>query len=364
MKEPTKPVYDIEVLAREIRKWAQKNRMMANFQAVPIYDEPLIRTAFYPVGLVNATSIMQDRGISYVGIDDHKNEVIIFLQKPPRIKDIKAFEAMGRFDIPISIAAGGLGTAGKPAPPPTVVPFIFRNKKYTCGSSIYLSTHKGAGTLGCLIRDSSGRLYGLSNNHVTGGSNYAERTIPIFAPGQADIAAGQPDPFTIGHHYDAMPFIDGLPSIVDCSKNIDAAVFLITDENSVTSYQRDHFDTPSMSGALRAGMDVMKVGRTTGLTRGKVIARIPDPHPIQFEVDVVPGKKVVYFENLYAIQNPTTHFAMAGDSGSLIVTADPDSQKIAVGLVVATDGESLTLALSLDRILVHFGMEIVSSHNT
>jgi hypothetical protein len=90
---------------------------------------------------------------------------------------------------------------------------------------------------------------------------------------------------------------------------------------------------------------------------------MPDPHPIQFEIDVVQGKKVVYFENLYAIQNLTIPFALPGDSGALIETADSDSQKTSGGLVVATDGGFLTLALSLDRILAHFSMEIVSGHN-
>ena len=101
-----------------------------------------------------------------------------------------------------------------------------------------------------------------------------------------------------------------------------------------------------------------------GLTTGRVTSRLPEPWPVEYEVDVTGGRKIIYFENLFEIENQTTPFALPGDSGSLIVTDDPGGQKIAVGIVVATDNHMLTLALSLDRILDYFGVTLVAGHNT
>lgn len=349
-------------LARELRKWAVQNRMFVTVGASAPFDQPLVTDVFSAAGVRAVTSVLQGRGITYIGVNEEENSVTIYLQKKPRIRDLEMFSRFTKYGVPIHLAGGGLATAGQLPTPAKVAPSVYRKGAYTCGSSVYLSTEKGAGTFGCILSDGV-KLYGLSANHVTGGSNYAELTLPIQAPGQSDILAGQPDPFTIGHHFGIMPFIDGLPNVVDCSGNLDAAVFLISDPEAVSSYQRDSFDTPPRVGRLRAGMKVMKAGRTTGLTAGDVENQLVDPYPVMIEIDFVQGKKLVYFEDLFVIGNDTTPFALSGDSGSLIVSADRDDDKVALGMVVATDQEGKTLALSLDRIISFFGMEIVSGHN-
>jgi hypothetical protein len=340
--------------------------MLPGPKVSPEVDDQLIRSVFGHVGVPAAQSVLQDRGISYVAYNEEDNTVVIITGKSPRQKDKELFYNLGLAGIPISIVGGGVGHAGRKPVDPKYDPFIWRNDFYTCGSSVYLSTEKGAGTLGYLVQDADGILYGLSANHVTGGSNYAELTLPIFAPGQLDIAAGQPQPFVIGNHYSAMPFIDGLPNIVDVSKNLDAAMFKIASTDRVSSFQRNSFDTPSTSGGLRANMEVMKLGRTSGLTRGKVIGELPDEQPIIYEIDVIGGRKVVYFEHMFVIKgtgSPDNPFAQYGDSGSLIVTATRDEEKQSVGLVIGVGENDLTLALSLDRILEYFGVSIVSGHN-
>lgn len=261
---------------------------------------------------------------------------------------------------------GGLPFAGVSPPPPTGVTAVtLHNGRYACGSSIYIGSEKGAGTLGCLVRDRTGdrTLYGLSNNHITGGCNYAVPGLPIVSPGSLDVAANAQDPETIGHHADAYPFVDGLPEIVDAASNLDAAIFKIANPDRVSSMQRAHYDTPPECVPLEVGMRVQKVGRTTGSSHGEVVAEYPDCEAIEYELPIIGGKKQVYFQNLFIISASPGDFAQPGDSGALIVEVRQDQPRRAVGLVVGTDGTGLTYALSLPRVLEHFDVELVSNHN-
>jgi ribosome modulation factor len=161
-------------------------------------------------------------------------------------------------------------------------------------------------------------------------------------------ADGGMDPTTLGHHSDAYPFVDGLPDAIDAEKNLDAAIFTIADPDIVSSMQRGEYDTPSECIPLEIDMQVTKVGRTTGKTGGKVVSELFDFEPIIYEIDIIGGKKIVYFKSLFAIVGDFNAFSQPGDSGSLIVTSGRDDVKKAVGILVAADENGLTFALSLD----------------
>lgn len=163
------------------------------------------------------------------------------------------------------------------------------------------------------MRNPAGELFGLSNNHVTGGSNYAMPGLPIVAPGIYDVAPGAKDPETLGHHSKAFPFVDGLPEVVDAASNIDAAIFKIRDADRVTSMQRDKWDTPSRVIRLQEKMRVAKVGRTTGYTVGEVIAVSAGPEPVKYVLDVIGGKKIVFFDEIFFIRTTGADFAQSGD---------------------------------------------------
>src|SRR5271156_3688862 len=94
---------------------------------------------------------------------------------------------------------------GTPSVPFGAPPFVVRNSpagdRYTCGSSISVGNFRDAGTLGCLVRDGAGVLYGLSNNHVTGSCSFAGVGLPILAPGVYDVAPNSLPPFTLGFHH-------------------------------------------------------------------------------------------------------------------------------------------------------------------
>lgn len=358
-------------VALKVKKWAQANGMIGFTKEAPTVNSSTIRAIFGKVGVPIATKILQDKSITYVGVNDLADEIIIFTKKRLTIREQRLFIAASYKDQVASYSLkfehGNFAHVGPPPSPPVgIPPFVTIGGKYTCGSSVYIGSEKGAGTLGCLVRSPSGELFGLSNNHVTGGSNYAPPGLPIVAPGSLDVAAGGMDPTTLGHHSRVYPFVDGLPDVVDATGNLDAALFAIADPSFVSSMQRNEYDTPTECIPLEIDMDVTKVGRTTGKRSGKVIAELFDSEPVIYDIDIIGGKKLVYFHSLFVIKGGFDLFSQPGDSGSLIITTDRLGVRKSVGIVgivVAGDENGLTFALSLDRILQYFGVELVGSHN-
>lgn len=359
----------VRELALEIKKWAKKNRMMGDYPESPDVDPDIVRNVFGKAGVPLATKILQNRGISYVAIDELADEIIIFTSKKLNAREQRILQDVGLWDANkrhvnvVFMHSEILKVGGPPEPPAGIAAYTERNGLYTCGSSVYIGSEKGAGTLGCLVKDADGVLYGLSNNHVTGGSNYAIPGMPIIAPGFLDVGAGVRDPETIGHHTKAFPFADGLPDIADSKANIDAALFKILDASKVTSFQRDFYDTPNSSLPLEVQMVVEKVGRTSARTKGTVIGELFDFEPVVYILDVIGGKKVIYFQSLFAVLGEFAPFSYPGDSGSLVTHVDKEGNRHAVGLVVAGNSEGISLVLSIDRIVQHFGVEFVSGHN-
>ena len=252
------------------------------------------------------------------GINERSNAIVIFTERKLTVSEQKllayATSRVGDERIHVEFVHGSVAQNGpNPPPPPAVRPYMQHNGRYTSGSSVYIGSEKGAGTLGCLVQDGAGALYGLSNNHVTGGSNYAVPGLPIVAPGMADVAAGGQDPETLGHHHSAYPFIDGIPGIVDAHGNIDAAIFAISNPDGVSSMQRDQYDTPGTVASIAVGMNVQKIGRSSGVTNGTVIAELFDFEPIGYIMDIIRGHKLVYFQSLFVIKSTTSMFSNFSD---------------------------------------------------
>lgn len=238
------------------------------------------------------------------------------------------------------------------------------NERYCCGSSIHPARHQGAGTLGCLLRDSQGKLYGLSANHVSGLANYADAGEKILAPGHSDITPNGRDPFTIGVHVRALPMNHGMPANVAIDDNTDAAVFEIRNPDAVSSFQGTFYDTPPLSGEPRGGMLVEKVGRTTGYTSGRIIGASPNSMAVGYQLAAVGGNATVYFNNLMmVIGDNGTPFSAPGDSGSLVVGQAPDGSPCAVGMIIAGTNTGYSLILPVQPILEALDMTLVSQHN-
>jgi hypothetical protein len=234
--------------------------------------------------------------------------------------------------------------------------------RYSCGSSISVGNCVAAGTLGALVKDADGHLYGLTNNHVTGGCGYSQTNIPVVAPGLLDVRPAGHDPFTIGHHYKVSPWVSGSPENVSVTDNLDAAVFRIKDSGQVTSMQRSHYDTPAGVKDPVVGIAVEKVGRTTGWTKGVVVAKSVGFEPVNMQVPDFRG--MIYFADVYVVKGTMGPFADAGDSGSLVCFRPANAKPAAFGLVFAVSGDkTLTFVVPIRKVLDVFGVTLVTGHN-
>ncbi|MBP2497792.1 hypothetical protein ABID82_003997 [Methylobacterium sp. PvP062] len=259
------------------------------------------------------------------------------------------------------IGSAQLQSNPPPAPPqPPTTKRSYRHKdRIACGSSIHPASIHGAGSLGCLVQDGAGTLFGLSNNHVTGGCNHMEDGMPILSPAPFDASPDRshPVPETLGRHTRSIPILSGDPRIIPAQLH-DAAIFEVVNPDRVTSMHGDGaYDTPTQIMMPIAGVRVMKVGRTTGLTRGQVIGVLSAPVPIPYNADRF--KALVYIGGALAIMGDGGQpFSQAGDSGSLVVTEDGQH---AVGLIAAGTS-NLSFCMPLEQTLKTLGVNLVSGH--
>ena len=238
--------------------------------------------------------------------------------------------------------------------------------RYACGNSVGVGMHNSTGTIGALVKDrTTGDILGLTNNHVTGGNNVSPPRLPIIAPGPIDQIAGSLDPFCIGHHSRGVPMVPGRPGFINAKNNLDAAIFKINDERLVSSWQRDGMDTPAIAEDPTDNMKVVKFGRSTGKTAGKIVGT---SHKGFSAIDYkAPGRGfsgVVFYSKLYRIQGTGCEFCKPGDSGSLVIGEKADGSHVAVGLIVGGDkktgdGRILPIRAILDKLNV----DLVTGHH-
>jgi len=204
-----------------------------------------------------------------------------------------------------------------------------------------------AGTIGCRVKDGSGNVYALSNNHVYANANDASIGDNELQPGPYD--GGKDPEDAIGTLYDFEPIkFDG------SDNTIDAAIASTTTDMVGYATPSDGYGTPgSNTVSASVGLKVQKFGRTTAWTHGEV-------SEINVTVDVCYESvgpfhcvKLARFVNQIAITPGS--FSDGGDSGSLIVT--DDSNKKPVGLLFAGSSDR-TLANPIDLVLQRFNVTI------
>lgn len=212
-----------------------------------------------------------------------------------------------------------------------------------------------AGTIGARVTDGT-NVYALSNNHVyaaTNGNLIGTSVIgdAVIQPGTYD---GGTDPGSesigidvIGTLYAYEP-IDFATSALNV---IDAAIALSSTANLGNATPLDGYDIPrSFTTEGMPGMRVMKYGRTTGQTNGRIDA-------INATVDVNYGASngVARFTGQIIIK--PGNFSAGGDSGSLIVVQKGAAARSPVGLLFA-GGFGITVANPIDAVLAAFDVEI------
>jgi len=209
-----------------------------------------------------------------------------------------------------------------------------------------------AGTIGARVRNGS-NVFALSNNHVYALENAAPLDSDVLQPGLFDTNCNEDPGDVIGTLYDFEPidFCYYFWFWQICPDNtIDAAIALSTTEDLGNATPDDGYGTPQSATTPAAiGQKVQKYGRTTSLTKGTITAI-----NATFDVGYSPG--TARFVNQIVVESDAA-FIGPGDSGSLLVTDDPDCSP--VGLIFAgNEPGTLTIANHIDLVLDRFGVTI------
>jgi len=203
-----------------------------------------------------------------------------------------------------------------------------------------------AGTIGCRVKDASGNVYALSNNHVYAASNNALIGDNVLQPGAYDGGVDPGD--AIGTLFDFEPIVFHPRA----NNTIDAAIALSDTDSLGNATPSDGYGIPSSITAEAAlGVAVQKYGRTTGPTTGEITG-------INATVRVRYSSGSARFVGQIIIE--PGGFSEGGDSGSLIVTDDPDNSandKRPVGLLFA-GSSTVTIANAIGLVLERFGVTI------
>lgn len=207
-----------------------------------------------------------------------------------------------------------------------------------------------AGTLGCFVRARGSQAIAiLSNNHVLANENRAKNGDPVLQPGTYD---GGRKP------HDAVATLLAQVKLRKAGVNeIDAAVAALkegieADLSKITGLGK----LKGVGGDfLDEGTAVAKLGRTTGLTRGRVTAFEMDNVWVEYDMGVL------RFDNQVEIEGAGDKpFSDGGDSGSLIV----DKDLLGVALLFAgtdqggANGQGLTYANPLGKVLAKLKIEL------
>ncbi len=208
-----------------------------------------------------------------------------------------------------------------------------RHRPLRIGDSVgVVGMDMGAGTIGCFVSSAEAndkRTYILSNNHVLAKENEARKGAAVIQPGPADGGRKSDDKVATLTRYVAL---------TKTGNRVDAAIAAIDDSLKINRNSLSGLG--KLSGAREGKIDksekVFKIGRTTGVTEGRVSA---------FEID---GLRVSYpyplltltFDDQMEIgpRNANTPFSRGGDSGALVV----DARNRAVGLLFAGNDTSVT----------------------
>ncbi len=206
-----------------------------------------------------------------------------------------------------------------------------------------------AGTLGCFVRGTGGKLWILSNNHVLANENDARQGDPIIQPG--DFDGGSPSTDSIAKLAKFIRFRHGKDNLVDAAcaalnDGLEIDLSTLKGLGKLKGLASDEIDIGSI---------VHKVGRTTGVTRGKVTAIEID----NLVVDYNSGR--ISFDNQIEIETTGTGaFSRGGDSGSIILNDDLE----AVALLFAgsdhggSSGFGRTFANPVNRVLKDLKVKI------
>jgi hypothetical protein len=205
-----------------------------------------------------------------------------------------------------------------------------------------------AGTIGAFVRrEGQNEPLLLSNNHVLADENRAQIGDEILQPGAFD--GGQ-----LGR--DTVATLDRFVALdPDQVNEVDCAVAAIVDGVEVEECTLRDLGELAGTVSPEEATEVTKLGRTTGLTRGRVTAFEIDNLVVQYD------SGLFRFDNQLEVSGLEGAFSQPGDSGSLIV-AEPEYA--AAGLLFAGSDQGgpgnagLTYANPIGAALDRLGIEL------
>jgi hypothetical protein len=213
-----------------------------------------------------------------------------------------------------------------------------------------------AGTIGAFVRDKANQAtLILSNNHVLANENHAKEGDIILQPGCYDLPAHLPD-----QTYAVAKLLRFVRLRKKIANRVDAAVALL-DEGIKANWTK--VKPPLKLTGLRQGLPpigsiVYKLGRTTGWTRGRLVAIEVDDLLIEYGHPDAPV--TLGFDGQIEIEGADDGpFSQGGDSGSLIFDKDGCAFGLlfAGGQVGGSNGQGLTYANPLESVLTSLEIE-------
>lgn len=192
-----------------------------------------------------------------------------------------------------------------------------------------------AGTLGCLVRRGS-EVFILSNNHVLAATNLGVRGDYILQPGPADGGKAPEDGIATLSDYVPIDFAG--------ENRLDAALARPFSPELVTGEILE-IGKPTGWAEAELRAEVVKSGRTTGLTQGTVDV-------VEATVEVLYGLDRVRFVGQCVVAKPG--FSAGGDSGAVVLLRE---SKRAVGLLFA-GSEEATIFTPMDVVLRALEVEL------
>jgi hypothetical protein len=215
-----------------------------------------------------------------------------------------------------------------------------RQRPVVGGVSIAPLNELFVGTLGCFLRRLTGgteQLFGLSNNHVMADTNRLPIGTPIVQPGPEVVPPSPGDVFGALSAFTPIQFpTTGLPPVVN---RFDAAIAVVTDRDLIqpgTMFGINNY-SPQLASPV-PGMEVIKSGRTTGVTTGIVTATRVNGVQVNYGTRTAP-RIATFNDTIEIVGDAGVPFSAPGDSGSVILeraTGRP------VALLFAGDGRTTT----------------------
>jgi hypothetical protein len=219
------------------------------------------------------------------------------------------------------------------------------SKRLSIGASIghHLCT---AGTLGFFARRNSDGVIGMvSNNHVLAMGDEGEEGDDILHPATSDHGSRALD--VVGYLAGDYPRLDEETPIVDCAfARLRSGIPY--DASTIAPGLR----LKAEPAPLELQRDVLKKGRTTGMTRGQIISFEIDHCDVEFDFGIV-----VFDRQIEIASVGDEPFSRPGDSGSLIV--NPDGHPVAL-LASATLDCRLHYANPIDEVLRVLGVTVLT----